>query len=212
MSGWRRYLELKVQAKTGLSSGIFVWAGLAVVCAIVAFVFILVTAFVWLSARYQPLIAALAYWRVSSCSVRFAALVCCLWSCAAGRLNMQSWPWQCAETRLCSNPRLLAGAIQVSRAFGWRKVIPVIAVGVLAAGIGMQWFGRDKVNAESDEEERAREEEEAGASGLGGAATANVGSRRGISRSERKRRNRVRLEQLPSQMKRNTDEEEHAHE
>ncbi len=31
MGGWRRYLELQAQAKTGLSSGLFVWALLAVV-------------------------------------------------------------------------------------------------------------------------------------------------------------------------------------
>jgi hypothetical protein len=57
------------------------------------------------------------------------------------------------------DPKLLAGAIQVSRAFGWRKVVPVIAVGILAAGIGMQWFGRREDDAGSGEE-RAREEEE----------------------------------------------------
>ncbi len=158
MSGWRRYLELKVQAKTGLSSGIFVWAGLAVVCAIVAFVFILVTAFVWLSARYQPLIAALVLAGFFLLGA-IAALVCCL---VLRRRTIEHAELALAARRNTPllDPRLLAGAIQVSRAFGWRKVIPVIAVGVLAAGIGMQWFGRDKVDAESDEEERAREEEE----------------------------------------------------
>ena len=158
MGGWRRYLELKVQAKTGVSSGILIWAVLAVVCAIVAFIFILVTAFVWLSARYEPLIAALAlacFFLLSA----IAALVCCL---ILRRRTIERAELALAARRNTAllDPKLLAGAIQVSRAFGWRKVIPVIAVGVLAAGIGMQWFGRDKVDAEKDEEERTREDEE----------------------------------------------------
>jgi thiol:disulfide interchange protein len=32
--------------------------------------------------------------------------------------------------------------MQVSRAIGWRKLAPLLAVGVLAAGLGMQWYGR----------------------------------------------------------------------
>ena len=31
MGGWRKYLELQAQAKTGLSSGLFIWGLLAVV-------------------------------------------------------------------------------------------------------------------------------------------------------------------------------------
>jgi hypothetical protein len=41
-------------------------------------------------------------------------------------------------------------------------VVPVIAVGVLAAAIGMQWFGRSKVDVGTGEdEEKVREEEAA---------------------------------------------------
>ena len=50
MGGWRKYLELQVRAKTGLSTGLFVWAILAVVCGTATFAFILVTAYVGLSA------------------------------------------------------------------------------------------------------------------------------------------------------------------
>jgi len=56
------------------------------------------------------------------------------------------------------DPTLVGGAIQVSRALGWRKVAPAIALGILAVGIGMQWFRRDKADSES-EEEKSREEE-----------------------------------------------------
>jgi MFS family permease len=158
MGGWRRYLELKLEAKTGFSSGVLIWAILAVVFGTITFGFILVTAFVWLSARYDPLIAALSLSGFFLLSA-IVALVCCI---VLRRRTIERAEMALAARRntMLLDPKLLGGAIQVSRALGWRKVIPVLAVAVLAAGIGMQWFGRDNVDAESDEEEKVREEEE----------------------------------------------------
>src|SRR5262249_8067672 len=42
------------------------------------------------------------------------------------------------------DPKLLGSAIQVSRTVGWRKLVPLLAVGMLAAGVGMEWFSRDR--------------------------------------------------------------------
>ena len=156
MNGLRRYLELKLQAKTGLSSGIVVLAILAVVSGMVTFGFLLVTAFIWLSARYEPLIAALALSGFFLLSA-IIALVCCL---VLRRRTIERAEVALAARRSAAliDPRVLGGAIQVSRALGWRKVVPVIAVGIRAAGIGMQWFGRGRPGAGSDEED-AREEE-----------------------------------------------------
>ena len=156
MGGWRRYLELKVQAKTGLSTGILVWAIFAAVFATVTFGFILVTAFVWLSMRYDPLIAALIL-SGFFLLIALVALTCCL---VLRRRTIERAELALAAQRRAAllNPTLVGGAIQVSRALGWRKVAPVIALGILAAGIGMQWFRRDKADTESDEE-KLREEE-----------------------------------------------------
>ena len=60
MGGWRRYLELQAQAKTGLGSGLFIWALLAATFAILTAAFILLVAFIWLAERYDPLRAAAA--------------------------------------------------------------------------------------------------------------------------------------------------------
>lgn len=68
MGGWRKYLELQAQAKTGLSSGLFIWASLAVVGGILTAAFILLTAFIWLAERYGPLIGAAALAAFSSWS------------------------------------------------------------------------------------------------------------------------------------------------
>ena len=59
MGNWRRYLELQVQAKSGLSSALVVGGLLGMVSGAITFVFLLIAAFVWLAQRYDPLIAGL---------------------------------------------------------------------------------------------------------------------------------------------------------
>jgi hypothetical protein len=50
--------------------------------------------------------------------------------------------------------KLVSGAIQASRSVGWRKLVPLLAIGFLAAAVGTEWFGRDSAEVESDERDR----------------------------------------------------------
>src|SRR6516165_6628498 len=134
MGGWRRYLELQAQAKIGLSSGLFVWALFAVVFGVLTAGFVLLIAFIWLAERYSPLTAAIS----------------CLWS---RRRTIEQAELALAARRnaLRLDPKVLGGAIHVSRAVGWRKLVPLLAVGMLAAGAGMEWFGRERPQVEDEE-------------------------------------------------------------
>jgi hypothetical protein len=154
MGGWRRYLELQAQAKTGLSSGLFVWALLAVVFGALTVAFVLLFAFVWLAELYGPLIAAIALAGLFLVATIFAA-ICCLWS---RRRTIEQAELALAARRpaIWLDPKVLGGAIQVSRAVGWRKLVPLLAVGMLAAGVGMEWFGRERPAIESEEQNGRR--------------------------------------------------------
>ena len=44
----------------------------------------------------------------------------------------------------------------MSRAVGWRKLVPLLAVGMLAAGVGMEWFGRERPAIKSEEQNGRR--------------------------------------------------------
>jgi uncharacterized membrane protein YqjE len=142
MGGWRRYLEPQAQAKTGLSSGLFVWALLAVAFGVLTAGFVLLIAFIWLAERYDPLTAAIALAGLFLLATIIAA-ICCLWS---RRRTMEHAELALAAPRnaIWLDPKVLGGAVQVSRAVGWRKLVPLLAVGMLAAGVGMEWFGRDR--------------------------------------------------------------------
>jgi uncharacterized membrane protein YqjE len=154
MGGWRRYLELQARAKTGLSSGLFVWALLAVVFGIVTAGLVLLIAFIWLAERYGPLTAAMALAGLFLLATIIAA-VCCLWS---RRRTIEQAELALAARKNVTwlDPKLLGSAIQVSRTVGWRKLVPLLAVGMLAAGVGMEWFARDRAEVENEEQHGRR--------------------------------------------------------
>ena len=153
MGGWRRYLELQAQAKTGLSSGLFVWALLAVVFGVLTAGFVLLIAFIWLAERYDPLTAAIALAGLFLLATIVAA-ISCLWS---RRRTIKQAELALAARRpaIWLDPKALGGAIQAGRAVGWRKLVPLLAVGMLAAGVGMEWFGRERPQV-GDEERNGR--------------------------------------------------------
>jgi hypothetical protein len=77
MGGLRKYLALQAQTRTGLSSGLLIWAALVVVFGTLTAVFIPLIAFIWLAERFNPLIAAAAL-AGFFLLVTIVALICCL--------------------------------------------------------------------------------------------------------------------------------------
>ena len=149
MGGWRRYLELQAHAKTGLSSGLFVWALLAVVFGVLTAGFVLLIAFIWLAKRYSPLTAAIVLAGLFLFATIIAA-ISCLWS-RHRTIEQAELALGARRNAIWLDPQVLGGAIQASRAVGWRKLVPLLAVGMLAAGVGMEWFGRERPQVEDEE-------------------------------------------------------------
>jgi len=139
MGGWLRYLELQAKVKTGLSSGVALWAIIAAVAGVVTFGFILLTAFIWLAERYSPLTAALILTGFFLL-VTIIALIACLMArgSTVRRARVQlaarsNTPWL--------DPRYFSVGLQAARAIGWRRIVPLVAVGVIAAGLAREWAG-----------------------------------------------------------------------
>jgi hypothetical protein len=100
MANLRKYLELQAQAKTGLSSALFVWGLVAVVFGILTAGFILLIAFIWLAERYGPLIAAAILAGLFLLVTIVAIAVC---SHGAEPLNGPRWRSPRANIRFGSN-------------------------------------------------------------------------------------------------------------
>ncbi len=150
MGALRKYLERQVQARTGLSSGLFVWGLLAAASGVLTAAFILLIAFIWLAERYGALIAAVAL-AGFFLLVTVVAFICCLQS---RRRTIERAELALAARKPAAwvDPKLLGSAIQASRAVGLRRLLPLLAVAILAASVGMEWSAREKPESESDEE------------------------------------------------------------
>jgi hypothetical protein len=147
MSGWLRHLELTVKSKTGLGADVLVWALIAALGGAATLGFFISAAFIGLAERYGPLTAALALGGLFL-SITVMALACCLTSqrrtVASAKLELAARrhaPWL--------DPKFLGVGMQIGRAIGWRRLAPLAAVGVLAAGIAKEWFGRNRPGEET---------------------------------------------------------------
>ena len=154
MGNLRKYLALQAQAKTGLSSGLFVWGLVALVCGILTAGFILLLAFIWLAERYGPLIAA-AILAGAFLLVTIVAIVCSLQS-RRRTIERAELALAARKPGVWLDPKLVAGAVQAGRAVGWRRFVPLLALGILAATVGMEWSHRSKPQSGSDEQDEDR--------------------------------------------------------
>jgi len=48
------------------------------------------------------------------------------------------------------DPKLLGMGYQIGQTIGWRKLISLAAVGLLAAGLAREWVGRDRSRADDE--------------------------------------------------------------
>lgn len=152
LSGGRRYLELQIRARTGLTRSLLVWLALACAAAVAAVGFAIAAAFLWLADTYGPLAASLIL------SGTFL-VVCAVALAAAGavrrRTKTQAELALAAQRSPLLDPRLLAGAVQVGRLVGGKRALPLLALGALAVGIGMHWLNRRTEDRANDEGENA---------------------------------------------------------
>jgi hypothetical protein len=147
MSGWLRHLALTVKSKTGLGSGVLAWGLAAILAGAVTLGFLIFAAFIALAERYGPLPAALVLAGLFLL-ITIAASICCLSSrrrtIADAKLALAA-----RSAALWLDPKLVGAGLQVGRAIGWHRLIPLAAVGVLAAGLAKEWFGRNRPAGEA---------------------------------------------------------------
>jgi hypothetical protein len=138
MGGLVRYLQLKAQAKIGFSAGVLIFGVLAALCAATTFILLVFAAFIWLAQRYSPLTAALVL-----CG--FFLLLTVL--AGIGSLMARRGTIANAESKLAArassplfDPKMLGVGLQIGRAVGWRRLVPLIAVAIIAGGLAREWF------------------------------------------------------------------------
>ena len=153
LKGWMHEITLSIQARTGVTTNLFVGLGIALIAAITAFIFLCVAGYDWLTLQFGSVFAAL----IMAGAFLLIALVAIVIAMAARSRAKQRAILERAAHRSGGSwlldPKILATAVSVGRSLGWQRLLPVALLGFMAA----QW-AREYRHEHS--QERGRDDDE----------------------------------------------------
>jgi len=135
IKGWMHDITLAVQARTGVTAGLFVALGILVLAALTAFVFLCVAGYDWLALQLGSVYAALIMTGVFLLIAVVAAVSAMV---SRSRTKQRAILERAAQSHGGSwllDPKILATAVSVGRSLGWQRLLPVALLGFMAA----QW-------------------------------------------------------------------------
>jgi hypothetical protein len=139
MGDWLRHIALNAKARTGFGPTLVVWFLVALVSLALALGFFCAAAFVWLASRYDGVTAGLILgggFLILALLAAFAGWMTRRHNIAQARLELAA-----RSHAGWLDPKFLAVGMEIGRTLGWRRLATLAAVGVLAAGLGKEWFG-----------------------------------------------------------------------
>ena len=129
---WISDIWLLIQAKTGVTSAVIVWAGLVVLGGLTAFAFLCLTAYAWLSLQFGATLAALG---MAGAFVVIAFIGVLFCAASRRRAKHRTMLARAAQARALTpplfDPKILAVAMQAGRTFGWPRVVTLVSIAVL---------------------------------------------------------------------------------
>jgi hypothetical protein len=135
LKGLTREIGLAIQARTAMNMAAVVWMAVMALAALIAFLFLCISGYDWLSQRYGTVTAGLIMTGIFAAIAIVAAITSALIRrqvrqrailARAARAHSPSW---------LLDPRLLNAAVQVGRSAGWQRIVPIALVGIMVA----QW-------------------------------------------------------------------------
>jgi len=146
LKSWTRGAVLAVQAGSGASSAFFVLMAIVTFASLSAFIFLCIAVYDWMSQQTSSVTAGLIMAGIFVLIAIIGLIVSTLVrrrtrQCAslerAARAQAPSW---------LLDPKILATAIQVSRALGWQRIVPIAVLGCMAA----QWAREHREHGHKD--------------------------------------------------------------
>jgi hypothetical protein len=149
MGDWLRHIMLNAKARTGFGPQLVVWFLIAMVSLALALGFLCTAAFVWLASRTDTVTAGLILGGV----FLLVAIIAAVAGWIARLRNIERARRELAARSHANwlDPKFLAVGIEIGRTLGWRRIMTLAAVGLLAAGLGKEWFGSGEKKSENRE-------------------------------------------------------------
>jgi hypothetical protein len=135
IKGLMREAVLAIQAKSGVTPGLFVGLGIAAVAALIAFIFLCVAAYAWVATLVGHVFAGLI---VAGFFILVAVIAAIVAMAARQSAKQRAILERAAHARggaWLLDPKIVSTAVQVGRTLGWQRLVPVALLGFLAA----QW-------------------------------------------------------------------------
>jgi hypothetical protein len=157
MGDWLGYLQTAVKAKTGVSGAVVVGAIVAAAAAVATLVWLSVTLFIWIARRYDdPTLAGLAL----SGLYLLITIIAAISVVVARRINQRraEEALQARKAAFASSflsggiaPTLLSAGLNVGQTIGWRRIVMLVGVALLTAGVAREWTAREAAEKSEDE-------------------------------------------------------------
>ena len=133
---WMRDIKLAIQANSGFTPALLVWAGIVAVALMTAFSFLALAAYVWLLPQIGPVYAGLVMAGVFLLIALIGAIAAAMTRRRARERAMLERAARARATPWLLDPKIIGAAMQAGRSLGWERFIPLALFGFLAA----QWL------------------------------------------------------------------------
>jgi hypothetical protein len=133
-----RDVFLAVQARSGVSPAMFVWAAVMVLASLTAFIFLCVALYGWLSLQLGGVIASLVVAGIFILIAAIGAIICTL---VSHRVKQRAILEHANSPSWLLDPKVLTPALQAGRALGWQRIVPLVLLGFMATQLTRQHRG-----------------------------------------------------------------------
>jgi len=123
---------LAIQARSGASASMLIWAAVMVLASLTAFVFLCVTLYGSLSLQLGEVIASLV---VAGIFIVIAVSSLIISALIRRRVRQRAIVERAARANAPSyllDPKILGTALQAGRALGWQRIVPIVLLGFMA--------------------------------------------------------------------------------
>jgi hypothetical protein len=143
-----REITLSIQARSGATPALFIWAAVVILAALTAFAFLCVAGHDWFAIHFGSVFAALI---MTGIFVLIAIIAAVVGATARRRARERAILERAARAHAPSSwlldPKILATAVQVGRTIGWQRIVPIALVGVMAAQWAREYRHHDREGA-----------------------------------------------------------------
>jgi hypothetical protein len=149
MGDWIRHIALNAKARSGFGPALIAWFLIAAASLVLAVGFLCAAAFTWLASSFGGVAAGL----ILGGAFLLVAIIAVFAGWITRLRNMERARRELAARSHAGwlDPKFLAVGVEIGRTLGWRRIMTLAAVGILAAGLGKEWSGsRDKKPGSGD--------------------------------------------------------------